>query len=339
MVRVTNERTKRALLGSKKNSENAGTSFSSSASNEQAISLLSNELERHGLDSSQTSDVAQSIEQLVLGSISDPSRRSAEIRQVLRRLRSLRASGVLVASDSSAGCNAGIAQSIWTRLFSTGSNVATSQPAIPCDSRVDGKLYAVVPPMASDSKKLCFLLYGFLTVAECSELLEQANEQGWEQASLEYSGDRAGEGIVDFRLRDSDRCMLFNEHFASKIWQRLQSYIPSDTFEPLRPVAVNSCFRCLKYSKGQAGFSKHYDGQCVVAGAVSKVTVQLYLNDGFEGGATRLCVMDDGEDATRGIDVTPRVGMAFVFDQSILHSGRPVSSGTKYAARTEIMYR
>merc|ERR1711982_86347 len=101
---------------------------------------------------------------------------------------------------------------------------------------------------------------------------------------------------------------------------------------------VNSCFRCLRYSSGQAGFAKHRDGQSVVDGEISRVTVQIYLNEGFEGGATRLCHVDDAEDVLRGIDIVPRTGMALVFDQGIPHKGCSVHGGTKYTARTEIMY-
>merc|ERR1712048_3333 len=194
----------------------------------------------------------------------------------------------------------------------------------PC---ADGVVSPVVPPMAADIGKLCFVVHGLLTAAECHSLLEQAEAQEWHPADLEYgldSGDRASEAFVNVRLRDSDRSIVHNDVLATSLWKRLQPLIPLATFEPLRPVRVNSCFRCLRYSEGQAGFAKHVDGRCVVGGELSKVTVQLYLNEGFVGGATRLWVMDDAEDAARGVDVMPRTGMVFVFDQSILHSGRPV---------------
>merc|ERR1711865_1299551 len=114
--------------------------------------------------------------------------------------------------------------------------------------------------------------------------------------------------------------------------------LPADSFSPLRPMRVNSCLRCLRYTEGQAGFAKHIDGRCVVNGEISRVTILLYLNDAFSGGATRLCHEDDAEDAARGINVVPLSGMALVMDHSILHKGCPVQKGTKYLARTDVLY-
>lgn len=206
---------------------------------------------------------------------------------------------------------------------------------------IPGSTLPVTPPMAADAGKVCFLAAGVLTETECEGLLGSCEMQGWHGASLEYdlgSGDLAGESVVNLSLRDSDRCMLHDESLAAGIWDKVRLMIPVDAFKPLRPVRVNSCFRCLRYTDRQAGFAKHVDGRSVVDGQISRVTIQLYLNDGFEGGATRLCHADDGEDAARGVDVVPRRGMALIFDQSILHKGCPVRSGIKYTARTEVMY-
>ena len=56
-----------------------------------------------------------------------------------------------------------------------------------------------------------------------------------------------------------------------------------------------------------------------------------------KGGRTRLCVFDD-RFVDRSIDVQPDTGAAFVFDHKILHAGLPVTSGVKYALRTDVMF-
>merc|ERR1712050_341579 len=132
--------------------------------------------------------------------------------------------------------------------------------------------------------------------------------------------------------------MLHDTGLAAHIWERICGMILPDAFSPLKPVKINSCFRCLRYTSDHAGFAKHHDGRSVVDGEVSRVTIQLYLNDGFQGGATRLCHANDTEDALRGVDVVPTKGMALVFDQSILHKGCAVQKGIKFSARTEVMY-
>lgn len=37
--------------------------------------------------------------------------------------------------------------------------------------------------------------------------------------------------------------------------------------------------------------------------------------------------------------VLPKTGMALIFNHDTLHEGEPVTKGTKYIIRTEVMYR
>jgi len=55
------------------------------------------------------------------------------------------------------------------------------------------------------------------------------------------------------------------------------------------------------------------------------------LNEDFEGGTTMLI--------TNNQVITPKTGMLLLFDHKILHAGLPVTSGTKYVLRTDVMYR
>ena len=75
------------------------------------------------------------------------------------------------------------------------------------------------------------------------------------------------------------------------------------------------------------------------AGQASYITVQLYLNDKFKGGATRfLCGSVKKPSNSRYYDVKPKVGSVLIFDHDILHEGSEVKNGTKYSVRTDIMY-
>ncbi len=56
----------------------------------------------------------------------------------------------------------------------------------------------------------------------------------------------------------------------------------------------------------------------------------LYLNDDFTGGAT------DFHDFAAS--VTPRTGMALLFQHMLLHEGATVLTGVKYVLRTDVMY-
>ena len=94
----------------------------------------------------------------------------------------------------------------------------------------------------------------------------------------------------------------------------------------------------------------------------SFITVQVYLNEGFEGGATRFapefeeygedeefCCFDDniGEEVPapsaprklrQGFDVVPRTGSVLLFQHDCCHEGSLVTRGRKYTIRSDVMY-
>jgi len=295
------------------------------------LHLLREELALHGLSLDVVVVVAAEFESLAV--------RAGPLRMVLRGLRRRRACGqMLTVVDEEEGRL--VARQLCEELQACASHATLPATLSPNTISHEVPMH-ISPPMLEDVGKICFLVADVLTEDECQSLIASCDVSGWHPAALEYglgSGDLAGESIVQVGLRDSDRCILHDRNLAATVWDRLNTMIPQDAFSPLGPRRVNSCFRCLRYTDGQAGFAKHVDGSSVIDGEISRVTVQLYLNDGFLGGATRLCHVSDAEDALHGVDVLPRRGMAFVFDQRIIHKGCPVQRGVKYTARTEIMY-
>lgn len=119
---------------------------------------------------------------------------------------------------------------------------------------------------------------------------------------------------------------------------------------------VNPYFRALKYGEGDY-FMPHQDGHTslssVEEGAYAErsfVTLMLYLNDGFEGGATQFFkdstrLYEKPSDDTAIIDsVTPAPGQLVAFWHHAVHAGEavawPEGEGThKIALRTEAMFR
>ena len=75
----------------------------------------------------------------------------------------------------------------------------------------------------------------------------------------------------------------------------------------------------------------------------------IYLNEGFEGGETRFFEEKDkksrrGEGRARKFNnrvrfsVRPTTGSVVVFDHLLLHEGSEVTSGVKYAVRSDLVY-
>lgn len=54
----------------------------------------------------------------------------------------------------------------------------------------------------------------------------------------------------------------------------------------------------------------------------------VYLNEGYEGGATRF----------EAAKVMGKAGMALLFQHGLIHEGAEVTQGVKYVLRSDVMY-
>jgi len=126
---------------------------------------------------------------------------------------------------------------------------------------------------------------------------------------------------------------------AEWLWDRLKDYIP-DTWKCYEVAGLNerlSLLRFLKYSDGQY-FKPYMDGQYrrPDGSEASYITVQLYLNGGFKGGETTFL---SSKSSDEDVAVVPKAGRVLLFQHDILHEGSTLISGTKYAMRTDVMYK
>jgi predicted 2-oxoglutarate/Fe(II)-dependent dioxygenase YbiX len=110
-------------------------------------------------------------------------------------------------------------------------------------------------------------------------------------------------------------------------------------------VGLNERLRFLRYNEGEY-FAPHCDGSFAYpadhptkAHQGSYVTFQLYLNEGFEGGATRFFPESLGWGSTREYyDVVPKAGSVLLFEHRMYHEGEKLRKGRKYAIRSDVMY-
>ena len=156
-------------------------------------------------------------------------------------------------------------------------------------------------------------------------------------------------------IRNNDRCIIDDAHGVNKIWDRILRILdnktelasvltaPWITQSTQRAVGINERMRFLRYDEGTY-FAPHYDGQYVRGselgeehkGERSYVTFQLYLNQGFDGGATRFL---HRRDSSVGYDVVPRTGSVLLFQHDCFHEGSVLVQGRKYCVRSDIMYQ
>ena len=191
----------------------------------------------------------------------------------------------------------------------------------------------VTPPMPEDAHKVARYIPGVMDGSTCAELISRTEGTiGYREATLSVAG---GGSVSRPDIRDNDTCILTDEGLASSIWAQVRLHLPEHV-DGKRAVGLNPRLRFYRYSTGQS-FSKHTDGASVIDGQQSLWTILVYLNEGFGGGSTRLCVFDDRL-VDRSIDVRPATGAAFVFDHSLLHASTPITSGVKYAVRSDVMF-
>lgn len=172
--------------------------------------------------------------------------------------------------------------------------------------------------------KKIWTIENFLTKEECDNLLLFSEQKGYEEAKVSLSsGAKMMKG-----LRNNYRLMYQDQNLADKYWGILKDYCPAK-IEENEAVGLNEQFRFYKYESSQR-FKRHIDGRFKRNdNEESRITFMIYLNGDFEGGETKF---DD-------VTIKPEIGTALCFIHEQKHEGCPVTEGTKYVIRTDVMYR
>jgi hypothetical protein len=173
-----------------------------------------------------------------------------------------------------------------------------------------------------------FVIHHFLSQKECENYIAMSEQSGYEDAPVTSSV-----GFVTRKdIRNNARVIRDDPELVGVWWDRAKPLLPAEWFG-WEIAGVNERFRFYRYDPGQR-FVRHTDGFFErESGERSQLTFMVYLNHGFEGGATRFHV------SKPPLSVLPERGTALVFMHRLLHEGTPVVKGRKYVLRTDVMYR
>ena len=177
-----------------------------------------------------------------------------------------------------------------------------------------------------------FTVDRFLSPAQCQKYIDMAEDVGFEPALL--TGPDGSIQIKD--IRNNDRVMFQNREIANDLWEWAQDFVPLE-WEEARAIGINEMIRIYRYDPGQK-FNWHQDFPFERDnGEASKLTILVYLNEDFEGGATSF---EDSysEESFEEFSVVPQTGMALFFEHQVHHKGEQVSEGRKYVLRSDVMY-
>lgn len=167
-----------------------------------------------------------------------------------------------------------------------------------------------------------FTVDGVLSASECGQLVQLAEDAGFTAADV-----RTDDGQKSMpRVRNNERTLVESPSWVALLWERL-SQVELPTLDGAQAVGLPKDLRFYKYLPGQR-FKMHKDGSWREGGLTSKLTLLVYLNDEFTGGATDF----------REFQVVPKTGMALLFVHDSWHEGAAVTAGTKYVVRSDVMY-
>lgn len=170
-----------------------------------------------------------------------------------------------------------------------------------------------------------FTIDHFLTDEECDQLIFKSEEMGFEEAKVNIDGQQAMMKMI----RDNERILYHDLNYAGELWERLKVHI-RPVIDNAEAIGLNELFRFYKYSPGQR-FKMHKDGSFIRNETeFSYYTFMVYLNEGYQGGETKF---------KSGEIISPKKGMALIFEHSQRHEGDRLVNGIKYVLRSDIMYR
>ena len=208
-----------------------------------------------------------------------------------------------------------------------------------------------------EGRPYALVLHGILSEEECQALIARSETQQFAVAEVNVGN---GKQKKMTEIRNNDRMFIDDHALAAQIWQRIADTLPPEEesedsqflhkqknrdLSNWTAVGVNERLRVLRYDPGTY-FAPHFDGaysrddpehpQC---GDMSFITAQVYLNEGFEGGATAFLDPEDWERPEDSkIDVVPRTGSVLLFEHPLLHEGSKLLKGRKYTIRSDIMF-
>jgi hypothetical protein len=168
-----------------------------------------------------------------------------------------------------------------------------------------------------------FTLEKVLTLEECCEYITFTEAKGYEDAPITTASGFA----MRPDIRNNARVIVDDVERADLLWQRIRDAVPA-FLKGRQAIGLNERFRFYRYDPGER-FAPHRDGAYRRPnGEESLLTFMVYLNEGFVGGETNFDT----------VSVTPRLGMALLFEHPLRHEGAAVTSGRKYVLRSDVMY-
>ena len=154
------------------------------------------------------------------------------------------------------------------------------------------------------------------------------------QTYIDMFDDPSKVELINDKHRKYHRVQFQDEQHANELYEKVKSYIPKKTKKIC--VGMNKYIRLSKYEPGQF-FGIHKDGINFDKDNkqnMSYATLNIFLNEDFEGGETIFYTNDKN---TVTLKCIPKTGRGSFFYSQQFHEGTKLLSGYKYLLRTDLM--
>jgi hypothetical protein len=185
---------------------------------------------------------------------------------------------------------------------------------------------------------------GALATTTCRALIEAVDTERWLSTTAEILSaangphlappQRISEPELPCRLVGADDrpgfAIIDDPLLALRLFHRLGPALPT-TREDAELTGLKPLFRCVRYRVGE-GTQAHTDpARATHDGQRSQLSVLVFLNDDFCGGAIEFPEI--------GRTIAARAGRAIVFPHGAVHRDHVVERGRKFVLETEAFFR
>eukprot|EP00984_Skeletonema_dohrnii_P033566 scaffold30512_cov116-Skeletonema_dohrnii-CCMP3373.AAC.1 len=206
--------------------------------------------------------------------------------------------------------------------------------------------------------KFCAMIYNVLSPEECAGLIRRAKVEQFEELSY-Y---RRSSGVEPANISCCKRCRLSDSGLAVDLFTKISDALKGTPLERefqrrpsvedydeeegegvadgsvlkgKRPGAsvtrISEPFNVIRYDVGEF-FAPHRDNTFRTGTEVSRLTLQVFLNEKFSGGVTSI------RHGKKFFDIKPKMGSVLLVDQELRREECYVVSGKKYVVRADVMY-
>lgn len=202
-----------------------------------------------------------------------------------------------------------------------------------------------------------FHLLNLFSHEECQRFIELTEKLGYQRGS---------EASMPNNICKNDNLIWIIDNTTERIiWNRCKDLLEDlkYLFEDRKPLGLNAKFRFYRYQEGDY-FKFHTDSACPGSNVINKylianvypdryseMTFLIFLNDDYEGGATRFLVHKDAllhykndMEPVIEVDINTPAGSVLCFPHGLhplhwIYSFEPVTKGTKYIIRTDVLFK